>query len=863
MGDKHERELDEELRFHLEKQIELNLAAGMSPAEARRAAFRDFGGLESVKDECRDARPLRWLGHFARDMRYGLRSLRRNAGFAVVAVLTLALGIGANTAIFSILHGVLLAPLPYPDPDRLVRVFMTAPEVPRFPLSPLDYLDYRRECRSFDALALYTRVNLQLGSDNRPEQLSALRVSHNYFDALGWRPARGRTFEERETRGGHRVVVLSDRLWRRRFSASPGIVGRSVRLDGLSWTVIGVMPPGMQHVGGDFRTTAHGDTVDLWWPFDFQAAAKHRTQHYVNAIGRLRAGVTLEQAAADLKRVSGELARRYPDTNASWTAWLLPLEADIVGATGRPIRVLMTAVGFVLLIACVNIANLMLARAGTRYREIALRAALGAGRGALARLVLAESLLIALAGGAAGTLLASFGVDLLRATVPADFPRLHMVGLHGPVLAFSAAVTLLTALAFGALPALHGARVSCSDALREGRHATSGRALIRLRGWLVLGQVTLATALLFAAGLLLRSFKTLLEADHGFDPRGVLTFSLSLPDTTYQRADVQRFHSALLERIRALPRVRVAGAITAPPWTGWHENTGFEVLGCKPSGGRDPNARFNAATPGAFRALGIPLKRGRDFNTFDTGKEPTVVLVNEALARAYLSGGDPVGRKLKIWGFTLEVVGVVADVKDAPADAAAVPAFYWSAAQVPYRTMSMVVRSDRSPLSLVPAVRRELAALDPELPIAEVRALETIADAAFAARRFLLLLVGIFGSLAAALAAVGIYGVLSYAVVQRRRELAIRMTFGAGRSTLVWSVFRQGIALAAAGLGAGLVLAVSLGRLLTSFLYGISPADGWTLALVSAGIAAIAGAACLVPAWRATRVDPNAILRAA
>lgn len=851
------------------------------------------------------------LRHSLRDAR---RLLMRDRGLTAVVLLTLTLGIGANTIVFSLLHGVLLSPLPYPEPDRLVRIFETHPEFPSFPMSPGNFLEFRRDTRAFERIAVFTRADLQLSgdgasdsasSDTRPERLAAMQVSAEYFQTLGITPARGRAFHDDDMQPGHRVIILSDRLWRRRFNADPAIIGRPLRLNAESWTVIGILPPGFQHVGGSYRSLPHGDTVDAWTPTWFDPKEPMRNAHFMNAVGRLKPGVTLTEASRDLNRVAAQSEQRYPRSNAKWRTRLTPLREDIVGSADALLMMLVAAAAAVLLIGCANVASLLLARAIVRRREMAVRLALGANARSLIGQVLSESLLLAAIGGALGFAVAIAGTRMLTGLMPDDFPRLHMIHLDWRVLMFSGVLACATALIFGVIPALHSASPDVQGLMRDGsRGASAGRHTSRLRHGLVVAEVAIASALLIAAGLLTRSFITLIQLDPGFRAERVLTFTLALPPVTYPKpADGAAMFVRVIDRLSALPGVQLAGATTALPWTGWDENTGFGIIGDRRAGersvtGSDPHARFNAVTPDYFRAVGIPLLRGRFFDARDvadpvvdagragasastapaTGaagragdaaaaavivaKVPKTVLINNALARTYFADEDPVGRMLDLWGAERQIVGVVGDVKDSPAALAAEPAVYFPHAQQTFRAMTVAVKTTAAdPLTLVSSAREVVRSLDPEMPLAEIRALDDVSRAAHAERRFLLTLVSVFGALALVLSAIGAYGVISYSAAQRGREFGVRLALGAGRPQILRLVLTQGLRLTLTGLALGLLLALLLGRVMRTLLYGISPTDLPTFAIVTVVTLIIALAASLLPAHRASRADPIRALR--
>ena len=797
--------------------------------------------------------------------------LTSKPGFTVVAVLTLALGVGANTAIFSVINGVLLKPLPYREPEQLVRLFESSERQPRFPMSPANFQDYREQNSTLSALALYTRTDLELSLDDKPEKLAAMRVTGGFFDLLGFRPLLGREFRrEEELADNSRVVILSHGLWQRRFGSDPDIVGKAIPFSGEPFTVIGVMPANVQHVGGDYRSLPHGEGVDVWWPIGLKPEVwrKLRGAHFVNAIGRLKPGVTLADAKADFNVIAERLAQQYPNSNDGWRIAIQPLHEEIVGRTRATLLLLLAAVVFVLLIASVNVANLILVRATARERELALRQALGARSGRLVRQMLTESLLLALLGGAAGLVLARLALAALLALAPTQLPRLQTIGIDGRILAFALGVSMLTGVLFGLAPALQSLKLNVNELLKDGgRTASGGVARRRLRDALVVAEVALALVLLIGAGLLLRSFSRLQQTDAGFNPGRVLTANLTLPAARYKEPkQVARLYQSLLERLTALQGVRTAGLSSDLPWTGYDENSGFDIEGKTSQPGQEPSGRYHFVSADYFRSIETPLLAGRFFNSADSSEAPQVIIINQSLAQTYWPGETAVGKRItfmdqpkdKDW---LTVVGVVGDVKDFPHSLDAKPAFYWPVSQRPFRDMSLAVRTEGDPLTLVAAVRDELRNLDKDLPLADVRTLDTIAAEAAGGRRFTLLLTGLFALTALALAAVGIYGVMAYSVTQRTHELGIRMALGAKQSDVLGMVIRQGMKLALVGLAIGLAGAWLATRAMTSLLFGVSATDPATFAVISVVLAGVALGACFVPARRATKVDPMIALR--
>ena len=824
-----ESELDREMRYHLERQLEENIAAGMNVHEAREATLRMFGGVSQAQEACRDMRRTQYLENFLQDLRYAVRMLGKSPAFTIVIVLTLALSIGANSAIFSVIDGVLLKPLPYPQAERIARVFYRSTSYAKFTMNHWDFLDFRAQNRSFENFAIYTHTDVQLsGTSGDPVKLSAFRISSGYFRVLGVRPARGREFDFLEERPGNgNVVILSDRVWRNQFDTAPDILGRKVLLDSQPYTVVGVMPAGVDHPGNFYNSVAYGDTVDAWTPFTFEGNPGNRGSHYVEGIGRLKPGVSVEQAAADLNGIMTELASQH-DGDKGWTIYMVPLFQEIVGPVHKMLLVLLGAVGLVLLIACVNAANLLLARAAARQKEIAVRAALGAGRGRLVRQMLAESLLISLLGGALAALLAITGVRVLVSFLPAGFPRTDAIQVNGFVFSFTALVAVATGLFFGLVPALHAARTDLRRGLREGGRGSSGSARqTQLRGVLVVGEVGLACVLLVGAGVMLRSFVNLLRLNPGFQPQHVLTAEIALPRANYKTTEnIASFYQRLLTNLNTLPGVHAVGAGTDLPWTGYDENLGgFTIEGKTPPPNEEFHARYHAASPDYFRAAGIPLVHGRFFNERDTKNSPRALLINDVMARRYWPGEDAVGKRITFDDKPKEsdwfrVVGVVGDVKDTPESKEAEPAFWWPILQQPFEfaNMTIVLRCDSDPLLLTKELRRAVHELDPSLAVAHVRLLDRIAEEQFSAPRFALSLVGLFAALAFVLAAIGIYGVVAYSVSQKMHEFGMRVALGASSWNLMKMVMKQGVLLTVTGVAIGLACALAWGGVLDSLL---------------------------------------------
>jgi predicted permease len=866
-----EHDLDRELSFHFHQQVDENLAKGMSPEEARFAAMRTLGGLAQIQEECRDMRQTNLLETIWSDLRYAARALGRTPGFTIVILLTLALSIGANSAIFSVIEGVLLRPLPYPRPDRIVRVHFSSDTYPKFPLNPFDFRDFRARNRTFSSIAAITRSDVQLSGVGEPVMLHAFRVTSGYFRVLGFLPSRGREFtfdEELPERG--RLAILSDRLWRTRFASDRDMVGRTIILNAEPFTVVGVMPPVVQHPGNDYHAVTEGDTVDLWYPFTFQGNPNNRGSHFMEVIGRLNPGISTEKANADLSAILSQLAGEHPG-DKNWRIFLVPLYREMVGRTQRMLLVLLAAVGLLLLIACVNAANLLLARSTARAREIAVRGALGAARGRIVRQLLTESLVIAIAGAALGTILAVAGVRMLVSRLPEGFPRVAEIRLDPLVFAFTLVVALMTGFLFGLVPALAASKTDLRQGLNEGgRKATGSARQLRLRNLLVVGETGLACMLLIAAGLMLHSFVELLQADPGFSPQQVLTASLSLPNEHYKTvAQTTQFFEHLIAGLESLPGVQSAGVGTDLPWTGYDENLGgFNVEGRSKDFSEKTTARYHVASINYFRAMGMPLLRGRFFTEHDDKDAPSVIIVNETMAKRYWPNEDALEKRIafseqpkdKDW---IRIVGVVGDVKDQAYSSDAHPAFWWPLTQLPFnmRDMSVAIRAGSDPSPLTGQLRLAVHQLDPELAIADLRLLNDIADASVSGQRFVMLLVGLFAALALILATIGMYGVISYSVNQRMHEFGMRMALGARPWDLVRMIVRQGLRLSVMGAAIGLVCAAGLTRLLTSLLYGVSASDPITFAGVAVVALATTTLACYLPARRAATTDPMLSLR--
>ncbi len=797
------------------------------------------------------------------DLRFALRMLVKNPGFTAVAAITLALGIGANTAIFSVVSAVLLRPLPYRDPSRLILVNESSKQVPDMSVSYPNLLDWRERNHAFERMAALQPAQFTLTGLERPERLGGSNVTADFFATLGTSPRLGRDFLPQDDRpGADPAAIVSDRLWRTRFGGDPALVGRPLTLDGRSVVVVGVLPAG-------FRV--YYPESDLFLPLGLNADRMQERDNHpgIYVIGRLRAGATLEAARADMDSIARGLERQYPKTNTGNRVAMKPLEDEVVGNLRPALLVLTAAVSFVLLIACANVANLLLARASTRAKEIAIRRALGASRTRVLWQVLTECTLLSLLGGGLGLLLASWLTDLLLSLVPATLPRLDEVRLDGAVLGFSLALSLLTGLVFGIAPAWQASRSDVFEPLKEAtRGSSAGRRQHRFRNVLVVGEIALALVLLAGAGLMARSFLRLSRVEPGFRPDHLLSARLVLPRVKYpESVAIIAFADRLLPAVAALPGVVSVGLVNPLPLTGEGWQTDYWVEGRPaPTRGEVPNSDYHVVGGDYFKAMGIPLIRGRLFDDSDREDTAPVTLVNETMARRSWPNGDAVGKRMRTGspddpGPWLTVVGVVGDVKQYGLDQEQKTQFYRPQRQRPQRPMSLVVRAAGDPSGLATALRQAVLSVDSDQPIYDVRTMAGLLSDASAPRRLSLLLLGAFAATALLLAGVGIYGVLAYSVTQRTHEIGIRMALGARRGDVLLMVLRQGLRLVLAGATLGVAAAVGLTRLMSSLLFGVSPTDPETLGLVSLVLVAVALLACLVPARRASGVDPMIALR--
>ncbi|HEY9431448.1 MAG TPA: ABC transporter permease [Blastocatellia bacterium] len=804
----------------------------------------------------------RWEDEMIQDLRYGVRMLLKHPGFTTIAVITLALGIGANTAIFSVVNAVLLRPLPYQEPERLIRLWESNPGRgwPEFSASALNFEDWRKQQTVCEQLAAYEFATFNLTGGGEPERVAALGVTANLFPTLGTPPALGRNFLPEEERAGrHRVAILSDGLWRRRFGADPQLIGRQVQLSGENYTVVGVMPP-------RFRLTPG---TELWTPLMLDPALApwhaNRSHHNIHVIGRLKPGVSLLQAQAAFDVVARQLEQQYPKSNAGWGVllrtfydWIVPEQIQ------RSVLVLFAAVGFVLLIACANVANLMLARASTRRREMAIRAAMGAGRLRVMRQLLTESLLLATLGGLAGALLARWGAQLIKASTSLNMPRLDETRLDLRALGFTLIVSLLTGLIFGLAPAWQASKLDLNGTLKEGGRGGDSRR--GLRGALVVGEVALAFVLLLSAGLMIRSFANLQNAPLGFAPENVLVMQINLPGSKYgEKAQRVNFYNQLLERMRSAPGVVDVAAVTQLPLfsgASWAQEITLEGREAAPSDAK-PSARVFAATPRYFQTMGVPLLQGRDFIEQDGGDGQLNVIVSESFARRFWPNENPIGKRFRSGAFDLfgAVVGVVGNVRNAGLESEGGPAFYFSYGRIGMPALTVVARTVAPPETMAAALRAQTHSLDRDLPVYNVRTLDQLVYNAAGQPRFQTTLLSLFSVAALLLAAIGVYGVMAYAVTQRTYEIAVRMALGAQTRDALMLVVRQGMTLSLIGVAIGLALAFGLTRFLRGLLYQVSATDALTFAMIPLLLVGVTLLACYVPARRATKVDPLLALR--
>jgi putative ABC transport system permease protein len=868
------RDIDEELRLHMEMEAEANVRRGMSHSEARRAARLSFGNFDVMRDAAYGVRGGGLMETILQDIRYGARVLAKHKGFTAVAVLTLALGIGANTAIFSVVNELLLRPLPYRDADRVAMLWEVTPSGRhQNTTSRKNFLAWREQAKSFEAIAAFSDQRVNLTGVGDPEEVAMQIASSGLFNVLGVDAVVGRTFTKDDIQpGAPRVAVLSYGLWQRKFGGDRGVVGRPVTLNGEPYTVIGVVPANFQWFIRSRSGT--GKPPEVWtlltMPSSQEDAGGAWHGRFLSVVGKLKPGVSVEQADAELKTVEARLAADDPRYNKNYSAEIIPVREQLVGNVRPALWLLLGAVGFVLLIACANVANLLLARAASREKEIAVRTALGARRSRIVRQLLTESILLAVLGGACGLALAWWGIQALVAISPRDLVNLQGVGLNLTVLGWTLAVALLTGVLFGLVPALEATRVDLNDTLKEGGKGSSGQGARSrgLRGALVVAEVALALVLLVSAGLLVKSFSRMRDIDTGFQTGNILTMVVRLPDAKYNEdTKVVAFFNQALERIRAAPGVRSVGMVNyLPLYGGLGSATGFVIDGQPaPPPGEGPSTNVRVSDGAYFGSIGIPVLRGRHFNEAENAQPRHVVIVSDAFARKFFPGEDPVGKRIDVHMFDkpnpTEIVGVVGDVRYDSLTDAAEPTVYFPLPELTYSFMTLVVRADGDPASLAPAVRREISSIDPDQPVSDVRTMTQVMADTVGRARFSTLLFGLFAGLATLLSAVGIFGVMNYSVTLRTRELGLRMALGAQPSRVLMLVLRQGLLLTLVGVAVGLAGALAITRVMSSLLFGVSAADPLTFAAIVPLLTIVSLVACYIPARRATRIDPLVALR--
>jgi putative ABC transport system permease protein len=853
--DRVERDLDDEVRAAFELLVAEKVRGGMRSDDARRVAMLELGRVEAVTQQVRDIRAGALVDQFLQDTRYAGRTLRRNPAFAVIAIVTLALGIGATGAIFSIVHAVLLRDLPYREPDALVMVWESRPQEGVYDnvVSPADFLDWRARQSVFESIAASWSTEATLTGIGEPERVGAGNVSSSFFTVLGVVPALGRDFRpDEEQAGRNQVVILTHGFWQRRFGGSPGLVGTRITLNGQPHEVIGVLPE-------SFRFP--DESIDLWFPIDFTTEEmRARFNHFLSVFARLEAGVTIDRAQQDMDAISAQLHREVILQNQGHGARVIPLRDQLVGDVRPALLVLMAAVGFILLIACVNVANLLLARGAARVREVALRSALGAGRRRIVQQLVVECLWLAALGAVAAVPITLWGVDTLKFFVPAEVPRLNDAGLSIPVIGFMVAVALATAVLFSVLPAAQLSSVSLTEAMRERGGMMAGASRRRVRRILVVTEVALAFILLAAAGLMTRTLINLLNVGTGFESANVLTVPVALPASTApEPGRPTGVFGELLENLQSQRGIHSAGLTSHVPMSGDDSRSGLGIEGDDPAPGEPVRAHWRVITPDYFQAMQIRLLDGRLPTRAEAENRAPVAVINRTAAGRYWRGADPIGKRLRIltpeWR---EIIGVIDDVHHwGPANAVN-PEVYLPGFRSP---AYLVVRATQDPAAVAGAIREQLRRLSPDLPVASIRTMDEIRGRSVASPRFYLILLGLFGGVALVLAVTGVYGVISYTVAQSRADIGIRMALGAHRKDVVRMFLRQGLALTGVGLAFGVCGAFALTRLMTVLLFGVTPTDAPTFAAMAALMGVVALAACYVPARRAATLDPLTALR--
>ena len=857
-----EQEFTQEIQSYLDMLTEEKIGQGLTPREARRNALVELGGVEQVHEKVREIRMGQLIETAWRDVRFGVRALVHSPVFTVVTVLSLALGIGANTAIFSVVNGLLLRPLPFPESERIVDVWHTPPQqsfpgLDKFSVSPANYLDWKAQSSAFEQMAVYGYSGFSLSTSNDPLPLIGAAVSSDFFSVLRVNAMQGRTFTPDEERAGRdQVAVISHKLWERAFGANLNIIGQPLTLNSRSFTVVGIMP-------AEFEFPRE---ADLWVPLAWDEKERQiRSIHDYLVVARLKQNVSQQQAQAEMSTISSRLEQQYPEENKGWGAVVIPLRDDVVGDIRQALLVLFCAVGFVLLIACANVANLMLARGANRQREIAVRIALGAGRARLIRQLLTESVLLSVSGGVLGLLLAVWGSRMLVQL--GKLPNSGGIGIDTWALGFTLLVSFGVGIIIGIVPALQLTRTNLSDTLKQGGRTGGSQVKQHTRKALVISEVALSLVLLIGAGLMIRSFWKLQNVNPGFDTSNALTMSVALTPIRYSEPHQQlAFLDRAIEQIRTVPGVVSVGATTTIPLGGGGSTQPFSVEG-RPAGtvAEQPMAQTRYITSDYFRAIGVPLRQGRFFSDQDRDNSVPVVIISEAMARRFWPGENPIGKRLTP-SFHLEqgareIVGVVGDVKASGLDVDSSAMMYLPYRQSPRPYMSFVVRTAANPESLVQPVSAAIYSIDKEQALTDVQTMDQVLTASLSGRRFNMTLLLTFAGVALVLAAVGVYGVMNYTVMLRRRELGIRMALGAARMDVFRLVLGQGLMLTLIGVGAGLISAYALTRLMATLLYGVTATDYLTFGSVSAMLVGVGLVASYLPARRATKVNPTIALR--
>lgn len=858
-----DREMAQEFESHLQMHIDDNIRAGMSPEQARREALMKFGGIEAAKESVRETSRLLWLETAARDIRYALRGLRLNPGFVTTAVLSLTLGIGASVAIYTVADNLLLRPLPYPDAKHLVMLYEKNPHrgFAHNVISPGNYFDWKAQSSSFSAIGGFFDFHVILGDGKRTEEKDAQAVSGEVLPALQVKPIRGRVFTMQEDKDDAHVAVISYRLWQEWFGGDESVIGRQVQVNSRPFTVIGVLPP-------DFYFNTR--TSDVWLTLGLNPADNFRkTQgRWMWAVARLKPGVSLSQARAEMTGIAQRLEIAYPEFNKGWGIDVVPLRDSFVGEAKTSLMILLGAVTLLLCVACVNVANLLLARYSARRREMAVRGALGAARGRLIRQLLTESVILGLAGGIAGVVLAYFAVSGLVALAPRDLTRSVQITFDLRIVVFAFLLSLVTSIIFGLAPALMASHGDLNRGLHEESRTSTGGGT-RMRSWLVALEIACSVALMAGAGLLFRSLVGLQNVDPGLDVHNVLSFRVTLPSQRYK--DPQKridFFQQATEKLNQLPGVRSASATSYLPLNGIGAGTGVKILGQPPAKpGEEFVATIRTVLPGYFRTMGIPLKRGRDFSAADDVEStPHRFIVSEAFVRKCLSGEEPLGKQISAWMNKEnpfgEIVGVVGDVSDKTLDSEPAPTVYYIHSHLSYAEMVFVLRAENDALSLAEPARKVIQGIDAELPVSQIRTMETVVRQTFASQQFSAVLLGGFSLASLLLAAIGVYGVLAYSVTQRTREIGVRIALGAEPLTITRMVVASGARMVMIGAAAGLAVALALSGLMKSLLFGIGPRDPLTFIAAPAIFVVVALVAAYVPARRAARVSPMEALRA-